>query len=200
VHYLSIETPERKVVPFILAAVAIGITTAIQSIAAALKWYIPSWISSPSAFAIYGLLYTGFENYFWRWSLFRSLGLIRVPNLKGEWNSTMSSSLENFEKEYCGPIFISQTWSRVHIFFNGREAFSHSQSASIVFMGPSRVSFSYVYQSEQRPEFSNNEYLHFGTCRLIGVLGENGIATSLEGSYFTDKSRNTYGRIKFERK
>jgi len=199
-HYFSIDTHERKVIPFILAAIAIALTALFQKIGTVFFGQVPQWVTPPSAFAIYGLFYTAFEHYLWKSKYLHLLGLVKAPIIQGDWMATMSSSLDDYKKEFVTPIYISQTWTRIHIFLEGNDAFSHSKNASIELMGSSRISFIYVYQSEKKPEFSNSEYMHFGTCRLIGNINHEGKAAHFDGSYYTDKSRNSYGSLKLERK
>jgi hypothetical protein len=195
-HTLSIDIDERKTVLFVLAVIAVGLNSLFQNLAESFQIKVPP---VPSAFAIYGLLYASFENWIWRWEFLRRFWISKVPILMGRWETTMRSSLDNFEEELSATLVISQSWSKIHVYFDGNEAMSSSLSASIIYMGPTRISLTYLYQSERKPEFTGEEYVHFGTARLSGVLDELGRGMQMVGSYFTDRSRNSYGKINLKR-
>ncbi len=198
-HYFSIDSDERKIVPAILAIIAVGANAALLYGVSLIAYPLPAAATPPSAFVIYGILYLLFDRFAWRWAIVRNIGLVKTPILRGNWKGLMTSSLDDYKKEFGGPIVIDQTWTKIHIYFRGDTAFSHSQSASFVLMSDKHVALTYVYQSEIDPEHSNNDESHFGTCRIEGDLLDDGTAIKFDGSYFTDKGRHTYGKITHER-
>src|SRR5260370_30832595 len=80
-HGYSTDSSERRIVPLLLALLAIALAWATSKILAATHLGVPWWMDAPSSMAFYGALYTLFDRYLWRNSFAHKLGLARIPNL-----------------------------------------------------------------------------------------------------------------------
>src|SRR6266567_345217 len=79
-HGYSTDSNERRIVPLVLALLAIALAWTSSKFLGAVHLAIPWWIDAPSSMAFYGGLYALFDKYLWRKSLARKLGLVRIPN------------------------------------------------------------------------------------------------------------------------
>lgn len=192
-HGYSINSQERKYIPFFLAAVSIGLTFLLKMIPE-----MPQWIPIPSVLALYGTLYAAFNKYIWRWKCMHRIGAVSTPNLNGEWEMTSNSTKTDQKVNYHGKLYIDQTWTEINIFFDGNIATSNSLMASINFLNHKKYSIEWEYLSKKKPEHSDEEYMHYGLTRLELDLG-NALETILRGDYFTDRSRHNYGEVEIKK-
>src|SRR5947208_13810355 len=80
-HGYSTDSSERRMVPLLLALLAIALAWASSKFLAVAQLSLPWWVDAPSSMAFYGALYALFDRYLWRNSLVHKLGLARIPNL-----------------------------------------------------------------------------------------------------------------------
>jgi hypothetical protein len=191
-HEYSINSKERLHVPFYLAVISIGLIHILKVII-----NLPEWIPIPSAFAIYGGLYKLFDKYIWKWKWLRSTGLIQTPNMNGNWMMETTSSLTDYKITYEGRLCIGQTWTRISLFFEGSNATSTSQMASIAIQNHSLFALEWEYLSRKKPEYSREDYMHYGITRLQWTGSDS--MNTLEGDYYTDRSRHNYGEVKIKK-
>lgn len=195
-HAYAIQSPEHKTVLFFLAFLSIAITSLLHI---AFN-YIPVSVSAPSAFATYGVLFVGFDRFMWKWKFLRQLGLIKTPYFNGAWDVDFESSL-NPESRYGGTLEVSQTWTKISLFFNGSEAQSHSLMASISSYSPVQYNFSWQYQTKQKNRSDEDpDRIYHGTAIIMANVDKTGSPIQMEGDYYTDKTRKSYGRICFTKK
>ena len=78
---------------------------------------IPFWMETISPLFAYRVLYALFEKYAWHLGLFRFLGVVRMPDLRGRWKGKQRSSYQengsNVEIPSC--LEISQTFSKIFV-------------------------------------------------------------------------------------
>ncbi len=82
-HGYSTDSGERRIVPLLLAFVAIALAWLSSKILAVMHLSLPWWLDAPSTLGFYGALYALFDRNLWRNRFLRKLGLARVPNLTG---------------------------------------------------------------------------------------------------------------------
>lgn len=200
-HQYAINSAERKSLPFRLAMASIFLNSALAYVLSTNPDIAPylKYLPALSAFGLYGIFYTLFDKYLWQWKWIRLLLGVKIPILKGEWQVVMSSSLSQFQSEFRGRISVEQTWSRILISFDGTDAFSNSHSAAVTVLSDTQITLTYVYQSEDRPGPESADHIFFGTCRVKGSVDSSGLVSDLEGSYFTEPSRKSWGRIRHQR-
>ena len=187
-HEYSINSPERKQIPFYLTAISILLVYLLKVI-----FKLPEWVPVPSAFAIYAVMYKLFDQFAWKWEIMNRIGLIHTPNLNGYWTMETTSSLSEYKIFYKGRLNVEQTWTRISLFFEGSNALSTSQMAAISIHNHSLFTLEWEYLSKKKPEFSDDEYMHFGITRVQWTGSDS--KKSLEGDYYTDRSRHQYGQV-----
>jgi SMODS-associating 2TM, beta-strand rich effector domain len=187
-HEYSINLQERLYIPFFLAGASMLLVLLLKQIPG-----MPEWVPIPSAFALYGIFYKLFDRFWWKWKWLTAVGIIQTPNLNGNWLMETTSSKSNYEITYKGRLRIEQTWTRVSLFFEGSNATSTSEMAAISIRNHSFFTVRWEYLSRKKPEFSDEDYMHYGITRLQWTGSD--AMDSLEGDYYTDRSRHQYGQV-----
>src|SRR5260370_21830036 len=93
-HGYSTDSNERRLVPLLLATLAIGFAWMFAKLLAISHLSFPWWLDAPSSLGFYAALYGLFDKYLWRNRIIRKLGLSRIPNVAGCWNAVLTSSIE----------------------------------------------------------------------------------------------------------
>ena len=187
-HPYSINSEERKVIPFFLAGLSIVVILFAKEIP-----NLPGWIPVPSVFALYGVFYKVFDKLLWKWNFLRTCGVVDTPDMNGKWRMLTRSSMNEYQTEYEGVLTITQTWTKISIYFEGEKALSKSLMAGFDIRTSEAFSLKWEYNSQKKPEFSDEDYIHFGLTRVL-IDNELRPAT-LKGDYFTDRSRHNYGSV-----
>jgi len=157
---------------------------------------IPVWaLDVPAAYGSYWLLLKIFDKWLWKYPLMRSLGIVQVPNLSGKWNGVLRSSYDNYKTEYPISLDIRQTWTHLLVKLRAEKSSSYSIIGGIVVGDGKPAMLSYDYLNEPLPDaIPETMHMHRGMVHL--ALMEDG---SLDGVYFTGRSRNTFGRMQLRR-
>jgi hypothetical protein len=183
-HAYITDSAERKHVPLVLAAIAIGFSIGLTLLLDSYKVSIPSWIDVTSVPLLYGVLYAVFDKYCWDWWISREIGGVRVPRLTGVWRGHVLSSFDNFATEHAVEMRIDQHWTAMRIGFRGDLSMSHSILAAVFVDAPDGVVLDYEYQNEPLPGAQETMQIHHGTARLK-VISQ----TEMQGYYYTGRGR-----------
>ncbi len=146
----------------------------------------------------YGLFYKIFDTWIWRFETLRKVGIIKIPNLKGTWQGNISSSHDNYSKEYEAKLEIHQTWTQISVYFESGTSESYSLSGMITAENPVAKAISYEFRNEPRVHALETMHSHRGMARLTLSIKDK--ECFLDGEYFTGRDRQTYGRMHFKRK
>lgn len=193
-HAYITDSSERKHVPLLLAAVAIGISVGLTLLLDSFKVSVPAWIDITSVPLLYGVFYTLFDKYCWHWWISREIGSVKVPLLAGVWRGHVLSSFDNFTTEHAVEMRVDQRWTAIRITFRGGMSISHSILAAVFVDAPDGVVLDYEYQNEPLPGAQEAMQIHHGTARLR-VISE----TLMEGYYYTGRGRSNHGSIQLTR-
>jgi hypothetical protein len=185
-HTYSINSDERKTVIGILGFLSIALVLIIKN-----NVRLPHWLPVPSVFAVFGLLYWLFDQFIWKWSLVK--WCLSTPDLNGSWTFLMKSSRDNYAVEYRGTLTITQTWSKIYIYMDGEKAIGKSVMAGIEIHTSKSFTLKWEYLSQRKPEFAENEYMHFGMTRVMNQQGDS--ISVLKGDYYADRSRHSSGPV-----
>jgi predicted pore-forming effector associated with SMODS systems len=189
-HGYSTDSNERRIVPLLLASLAIALAWVTSKSLAAAHLSVPWWADAPSSMAYYGVLYALFDKYLWRASFTRKLGLVRIPNLSGRWRGYLTTSFDGHGKRYDLMINIFQSWTRIVIFLTTRTSVSRSCAGVIQVDDPEGVSLIYQYENQPLADAMKTMHMHYGTAMLrISNCG------CLVGDYYAGRDRCTFGRI-----
>ncbi len=189
-HGYSTDSGERRVVPLLLASVAIALAWVSYRILAASHLSVPWWLDAPSSLAFYGALNTLFDTYLWRNGLVSRLGLVRIPNLAGQWHGYLVSSFDGHENRHHLVITISQSWTQIAVFLTTATSMSRSCAAVIQVDDPEGVALIYQYQNQPLADAMKTMHMHYGTAMLRVSNGG-----CLVGDYYAGRDRRTFGRI-----
>lgn len=189
-HGYSTDSNERRVVPLLLALLAIALAWITFRLLVILKLSLPWWMDAPSTMAYYALLYRLFDIYLWKNSLVLKMGLVRVPNFAGRWRGYLLSSFDNHEKHYRLMLNIFQSWTNISVFLTTPTSMSRSCTAMIRVDDPSGASLVYQYQNQPLADALKTMHMHFGTGQLRLLDGD-----ALTGEYYAGRDRRTFGRI-----
>src|SRR6266404_6276691 len=105
-HGYSTDSNERRIVPLLLALLAIALAWVTSKSLATAHLAVPWWADAPSSIAFYGALYALFDRYLWRKCFVHKLGLVRIPNLTGHWRR-VSTTLRHIPSEFIEFCFLS---------------------------------------------------------------------------------------------
>lgn len=198
-HTYSTDSPERRYVPFFIAAAAIGAIFLTSHLLDEYKVILPWWASLPiDTMAFYGAFYELFDRYVWKWGLLRWLKITRIPNLSGQWHGQVDPAETKGVSAGLGAkaeitIRIKQTWTRLTIAGETKLSKSHSLSGSIIVKDERHISYEYV--NEPSASAPATMHIHRGTARLF----LNDKCTVLEGEYYSGRDRQNVGTIRLTR-
>ena len=156
---------------------------------------VPWWADAPSVMGIFALLYRAFDNCLWRWPVWRRIGLVKVPDLSGEWVGYCTSSFEKHCTKHPVTINIQQTWTNISVLLMATSSHSHSLSASIILYQPGGTTVTYMYQNDPKSSAIETMHSHRGTSMLTVFSGDR-----MEGEYYTGRDRASYGSIVVQRR
>ncbi len=189
-HGYSTDSDERRVVPLLLAFLAISLAWLSSKLLAVIHLSVPWWVDAPSLMAFYGALYALFDRYLWRSGLASKLGLVRIPNLAGRWHGYLISSFDGHAKRHDLMINIFQSWTQITVFLTTATSMSRSSAAMIQVEDPEGVALIYQYQNQPLADAMRTMHMHYGTAMLR--VSNDGC---LVGDYYAGRDRRTFGRI-----
>jgi SMODS-associating 2TM, beta-strand rich effector domain len=189
-HGYSTDSNERRIVPLLLALLAIALAWGSSKSLATAHLAVPWWADAPSSIAFYGALYAVFDKYLWRNSFVRKLGLVRIPDLTGDWRGYLVTSFDGHAKQHELMIHIFQSWTQIVVYLTTAVSMSRSCVAVIQVDDPEGASLIYQYQNQPLANAMKSMHMHYGTAMLrISNCG------CLEGDYYAGRDRRTIGRI-----
>jgi len=108
-HGYSTDSDERRIVPLFLAILAIAFAWTSSELLARAHLFVPRWMEGPSSLAFYGTLYTFFDKQLWKLHFMQRLGVVKTPNLNGNWRGYLTSSFDHHAKRHDVTVSIFQT-------------------------------------------------------------------------------------------
>lgn len=198
-HEYSIDVDQKDIVFYIAA-----LSVTLASFSTALIGYLSenfsfvSFMGPLTAISIFGLIYTLFDKKIWRWKLLKRIGLVKVPDLEGEWEGIFNSSFHEFNESLPAQFKIEQTWTKICIMGKFNDSKSSSYTAAIKVNAGGGVKVLYSYQNEKNTEKADEP---FSDHKGYGALLLNREENKIEGSYFNNPSNNrNHGILKLQRK
>ena len=191
-HPYATDSPERRQIPLALAVVSVVLALALSR----LPWHAPWWLDAPSVVAFYGALYALFDRVLWRTTLLRKLGVVRVPNLAGNWEGEVHSARDGDTSRHSISLLVTQTWTCLSVVV--RTGYSRSRSlvaALHIDDDPDGPCLVYEYLNKPEPAAVESMHMHHGTAHLIYDAKDQ----SLSGEYYTGRDRQTYGGLRVVR-
>ena len=193
-HVYASDTVDRKMAPFIIALVAIGISWIIFQIIAASKVTFPWWLEAPSVMGMYGIIYKLYDQLLWRMRIKR-IPLSLIPVMRGTWCIEIRSSYDD-SRNYFGVLYIQQSWSKMLIELQTEYSRSFSIMANLTTKESPEMGLKYEYRNEPKSLSVSTMAQHKGTTHLRPVFGNK---DELEGEYYSGKGRGNFGQMRCKR-
>ncbi|CCW33854.1 hypothetical protein CTKA_01142 [Chthonomonas calidirosea] len=187
------DSPEWQKVTLRIGIISVAIDYVIHWFFQTRNVQIPWWVDAPGVLGIAGGLYEVFEKWLWTIPLLRSIGIVKVPNLNGEWK------LQGWTKwsrgqDYQGEAVIKQTWTRISICIETEQSSSKSITASLLVNEDEGITLIYVYRNDPKANVPTTMHSHRGTAVLR--LKDD----CLEGEYYSGRDRQNFGTLILRRK
>lgn len=160
---------------------------------------LPFWVEGVSPLTAYGLLYGFFDRTAWHWPLFRMLGIVAVPDLRGRWlGEQVSSYVADNGKHVTSRVImeVTQTFSQVHVSTYYQRWSSRISAAQFVQIDGQQTLLT-MFDAERKVSYEEgtNDALR-GACKLV-LRPDN----TLQGTYFNGAGRHgevTYRRTSYQ--
>ena len=158
-------------------------------------------LSAPSVMALFGLFYKLFDLYLWKCKWLRKTKIIKIPVLSGKWKGKYYSirrceeTNEILKTEGEVEFTIEQTWTKISIKQENEKSFSCSEIAGISINDNMGIVLRYQYRNEAKATGEATMHSHMGFNKLRYLPNKR----QLVGDYFTDKDRQTYGTLCYEK-
>lgn len=155
---------------------------------------MPFWVETLSPLGAYGLLYTLFEKYMWYWPIFRVLGIVSIPDVRGRWLGEQISSFKDANGKLRKSrviMEIEQTFStiKVHTYYKNWHT-THSLCSFIAIENECILFI--LFETTPRVGYEGEASAHKGVIRLTQLPDKK-----LVGTYFNAEGRS--GELSFKR-
>lgn len=194
-HPYATDSNERRMVPCLIALVSLIAALVFSKLLESAAFTVPWWFDSPAVIGFYGIFYSIFNKWLWQCSIFRKIGLVKLPNLNGSWNGYVTSSFDEHSTEYETTFTIKQDWNRISIIGEFKMSKSHSTSASVLIDDKAGITVNFSYTNEPSVKAIETMEMHHGFNSL--TLNPNG--QEMSGPYYSGRGRQNIGEIKLEK-
>lgn len=142
---------------------------------------LPFWVDTLSPLVAYSLLFSFFNKYLWHWKIFKIVGIVTFPDLRGRWNGKQTSSYKENEvnKEIPCCLEIAQSFSKIYVRAYYQKSQSESRVAGFTEIND-QVYLYYTYDNDPNSLRIGTMQSHKGTVKLMHSIKEN----KLIGFYF----------------
>lgn len=155
---------------------------------------VPFWVETISPLAAYGILYNLFEKHLWHLPLFRVLGIVAIPDVRGRWLGKQTSSYKDGNGKHRKArviMEIEQTFSSIKVETYYKNWHTEHCSASFIDIGGECTLF-IMFETTPKVEYEGETTAHKGVTRLIQLPDGQ-----LVGTYFNAMGR--HGEVTFRR-
>jgi SMODS-associating 2TM, beta-strand rich effector domain len=197
-HEYTVIGHDRKKIYYSLALLSGGLSPVLAGWISQASNLTSIPLIAPSGLAIFGLLFLLFDHVLWKWSLFYRIGIIKIPNLGGQWNGQLISSKQP-QQQISTVVTIHQTYSNIRVRLETQYARSLSLMAAFEMVDPACFNLSYEYLSEYRSQ-KGDIIRHYGVARIALNTDNDNVDKEQRGYYYTEKNRDAFGEIILERR
>lgn len=149
------------------------------------NWYFPL-IDGLGFIGAYIFLFSFFDKYAWKYSIFRHLRVVTVPYVGGRWKGYIESSYNGRATKYKTILEIEQTFSKIKTCLYTEQSFSSSLMANFVIAPNGRQELHYEYHNEPNGTATSTMHGHDGVAKLSFQRTPK----QLTGSYYTTSQHN----------
>lgn len=153
-------------------------------------------LSVPAAGAVFVVMYLSFEKKLWKNKWLRKFGIVKSPNLAGEWTGTIDSVYEPGDQDQEIAVRIRQSWRKLSIELDGPSSSSRSVGATLL-TDQGKPQLVYYYLNEPDYDAPDTMGIHYGTASLTYHESEQSTESPvLDGFYYTTPDRKSHGKIR----
>lgn len=196
-HEYSLSHHDRKVVYYIIALLSSLAGIGLGFVVEALRSKSGIVVAAPSGLMVFGLFFLLFDRFVWKWPCFYSLGLIKIPNLNGDWSAEISSSATG--EKIMANVKIHQTYSKIRIHLDTDKSDSLSQMAAIEMASPTLFNLRYEYSAEYQRNEAAEILRHYGVTNVRLKSEDHKFSERHAANYYTEQGRDSHGYITFSR-
>lgn len=191
-HPYATDSREREVVLVGIVILCLSLGDGLDQTLNTLEQALPWYVEVPSVLGIVWGLWALFVNRLWKTALFRSLGVVRLPDLNGKWRAIIQTSFDPCNA-YRAEVTITQTWTHISVLLETPNSQSRSLTASLLVKEP-EITLTYEYRNDPKPGAPSTMHSHRGTA-ILRLKGRN----RMEGEYYSGRDRQNYGSLLLER-
>ncbi len=142
--------------------------------------------------SVFGLFFILFDIYLWKWKALYDFGLIKIPNLNGQWDAEITSS--GSVDPISATVFINQTYTKIRIRLETKKSLSLSKMAALEMIDPGCFKLRYEYLAEFHKDISTTLW-HHGVTEIILTSNDSNFNESYKARFYTEFDRDTSGLI-----
>lgn len=154
----------------------------------------PFWVETVSPLAAYGLLFSFFDKVAWHWPVFRWLGIVTVPDVRGRWLGEQISSYKTEAGKHIKSrviLEIEQTFSHVKV--DNYYAKWHSVINVAQFVDIQNTpTLLMLFDADPSATYDGSAAPHKGVTKLTQQSD-----STLRGTYFN--ANGQHGELRFRR-
>lgn len=196
-HEYSTSFHDRKLAYYFLATLSGIVGVFVAFLFKAISDVSGMVIAAPSGIVLYGVLFLGFDKYVWKLPLFYNLGLVKIPDLSGDWIAEISSSATG--SKINAAVKIHQTYSKIRIHLETDKSDSLSQMAAIDMASPNMFTLRYEYSAEFKRNEDSEILRHYGVTSIRLKSNDHRFLENHSANYYTEQGRDSHGEIIFSR-
>lgn len=196
-HEYSTSYHDRKPAYYILAVLSGVVGIGIAFLIKAISDYSGLVVAAPSGIALYGLLFLMLDRFIWKWRWLYSLGIIKIPDLNGDWNAEISSSATG--NKISAKVKIHQTYSKIRIHLETEKSDSLSKMAALDMESPNMFTLRYEYSAEFKRDESSQILRHYGVTSVKLKSIDHKFSDIHPAVYYTEQGRDSHGEMSFSR-
>jgi hypothetical protein len=188
VHSYGSDFKHVAYVHVVLAAISLGLYLALKLLPLPSNFPVHPLIT----LTIFGIVEFLFNQ--WGWRLLCLFPIVRVYNFGGTYEGHMRAA---DDATYPVKLTVKQNWSRMEIVFESGDARSKSFSASVIRdrIANGQVELVYNYFAHGVHEGEERVGAHYGTSMLRRL--NQGL--KLDGNYYTERQRDSFGRVELKK-
>ena len=190
------DSRERETLPvwFAVLAIAVGyvIHAVVEHYYPTFPWFADFW----SPLALYGLIYTLFARFAWRWPMLHAAGVVKIPDLNGHYSGSLLSSHNKHETPVPCEFDVHQTWTTISIRGKFDKSWSYNMVTGISVADCAVPRLTYEYYNSPVEGTPAAMHPHPGTMWFDVELGDSLV---LRGDYYTGRGRRTTGSVTITR-
>jgi hypothetical protein len=155
---------------------------------------LPFWVEGISPLAAYGLLYGFFDRHAWHWPIFRWLGIVTTPDVRGRWLGEQISSFKDAnDKHRTSRVImeVEQSFADVKV-TTYYKAWQTTRTISSFMKVDDQCLLFIMFESEPKVTYDGEAAAHKGVARL--TQQPDG---TLIGTYFNANGQQ--GELNFRR-